>query len=97
MSKSGLLQAGFRSVHVRLLPWSCSRRAWQRQYLFVAATMPSGAGSSVAGDLRRMFPDLTWLTGQTLHEAQARVSHTWLPVEEDSWQQTLQVLLPFRF
>ncbi len=53
--------------------------------------MPAGAGASVAGDLRRSFPDLVWLTGRALHEAQARVSHAWLPVTQDSWQQTLQV------
>lgn len=81
-------------AHVLMPPVvAVPRRTWQRQYMFVAATMPSGAGSSVAGDLRRMFPDLFWLSGNSLHMAQARVAHTWLPVTADSWQQALQVLL----
>lgn len=71
--------------------WSAGiRRTWKRQYLFVAATMPSGAGQTVAGDLGRLFPDLLWLSGTSLHEAQRRVSHTWLPVTQDTWRSTLQ-------
>ncbi|EIE24767.1 P-loop containing nucleoside triphosphate hydrolase protein, partial [Coccomyxa subellipsoidea C-169] len=67
-----------------------TRRTWKRQYLFVAATMPSGAGQTVAGDLGRLFPDLLWLSGPSLHEAQRRVAHTWLPITQDSWRSSLQ-------
>ena len=67
------------------------RRTWQRQYLFVAATMPAGAGQTVAGDLGRLFKDLVWLSGPTLHEAQRRVAHAWVAVTEDSWRRALQV------
>ncbi len=59
----------------------------------MAATMPSGFGQTVAGELSKRFPNLVWLSGPSLHEAQRRVSHTWLPVTEDTWQQTLQVCL----
>ncbi|CAL8464060.1 g3595 [Coccomyxa elongata] len=67
-----------------------SMRTWKRQYLFVAATMPSGEGKTVAGDLARLFPDLLWLSGSSLHEAQRQVAHTWLPVTDDTWRSTLQ-------
>lgn len=58
--------------------------------MFVAATMPSGEGKTVAGDLARLFPDLLWLSGSSLHEAQRQVAHTWLPVTEDTWRSALQ-------
>jgi hypothetical protein len=67
------------------------RRSWQRQYIFVAATMPTGAGHTVAGDLGRMFPDLVWLSGGDLHRALRQVAHAWLPVTQATWKQALQV------
>ena len=67
------------------------RRTWTRQYIFVAATMPSGEGKSVASDLKSMMPDLQWLTGQSLHEVQPRVSQTWLPVTQETRQDALKV------
>ena len=62
-----------------------------RQYIFVAATMPAGEGKSVAADLKRMMPDLQWLTGQSLHEVQPRVSQTWLPITQETRQDALKV------
>lgn len=53
--------------------------------------MPAGEGKSVAGDLGRMMPDLKWLTGASLHEAQQHVSKAWVPVTSDSWQDALKV------
>ena len=53
--------------------------------------MPAGAGQTVAGDLGRLFKDLIWLSGPTLHEAQRRVAHAWVAVTEDSWRRALQV------
>lgn len=67
------------------------RRTWTRQYIFVAATMPAGEGKSVAGDLSRMMPDLQWLTGQSLHEVQPRISQTWLPVTQEMRRDALKV------
>ena len=67
------------------------RRTWKRQYIFVAATMPSGEGKSVAGDLGRIMPGLQWLTGASLHEVQQHVSKAWVPVTQDTQGTALKV------
>ena len=48
-----------------------------RSYAFVAATMPRAGGKSVAGDLRKQFPDMVWLEGRQLHQSKLRVRHHW--------------------
>ena len=66
--------------------------SWRRQYIFAAATMPSGeVGKSVGADLKRLMPEAVWLQGHALHRAQQLVHHQWLPVDEAHWAAALQV------
>ncbi|KAK9814617.1 hypothetical protein WJX72_008764 [[Myrmecia] bisecta] len=65
-------------------------RDWKRQYIFVAATMPSGAGKSVKADLQRLMPDAVWLNSMRLHYAQRGLTHHWVAATEDMWRETLQ-------
>lgn len=51
-------------------------------------------GKSVGADLKRMVPDAIWLNGAALHRAQHAVTHTWVPVTDNSWAAALQVLTP---
>lgn len=68
-------------------------RTWERQYVFVAATMPEEpeGARGVSVDLRRRFPNLQWLAGRQLHQAQQQLRHTWLPVSDATWEPSLMV------
>lgn len=59
--------------------------------MFVAATMPSEGKKSTAADLRQICPDALWLNGGGLHQAQLRIQHSWHPITQLTWRQTLQV------
>jgi hypothetical protein len=68
------------------------RPTWQRQHVFVAATIPAGeAGKSVAGNLLRLTPEAKRLNGSRLHKSQRRIRHNWIRVDDTSWQSVLQV------
>jgi superfamily II DNA/RNA helicase len=64
--------------------------SWQRQYAFVAATMPSEGDTSVGAELTARFPGATWLAGRQLHQSKRSVEHTWRRVEDG--QHRAQVL-----
>ena len=53
---------------------------WKRQYMFVAATMPSIMLSDVGSEIQRMFPHLEWVASELLHQSKPRLHHTWLQV-----------------
>eukprot|EP00887_Chlorella_sp_A99_P000230 scaffold13.g230.t1 len=58
-------------------PW---RHHWRRQYLFVAATMPTEGDKSVGAQLRAAFPDALWLAGRQLHQSSRALRHAWVRV-----------------
>ncbi len=74
------------------LPTFCCRQ-FERQYVFVAATLPSEGKKSIANDLRRMFPELVWLAGNRLHQGLSTVTWAWRETTQQTWKTALQVLL----
>ncbi|KAK9865803.1 hypothetical protein WJX84_008706 [Apatococcus fuscideae] len=66
-------------------------RTWERQYVFVAATMPEepDGARGVSVDLRKRFPGLQWLAGRQLHQAQQKLQHTWVSVSDANWESSL--------
>jgi len=54
---------------------------WLRQYVFVAATMPSEGDKSVGSEIASAFPSAIWLSGPQLHQAGRNVSHNWHRVD----------------
>lgn len=49
----------------------------QRQYLFVAATMPSLTKADVGIELQKRFKDAVWVSGDMLHQIKPHVEHVW--------------------
>lgn len=72
---------------------SLTCRTWERQYVFVAATMPEepDGARGVSVDLRKRFPGLQWLAGRQLHQAQQKLQHTWVSVSDANWESSLVV------
>ena len=66
-------------------------RQFERQYVFVAATLPSEGKKSIASSLEKMFPGLTWLAGRRLHQGLSTVTWAWRQTTQDSWKSILQV------
>lgn len=62
---------------------------WRRQYVFVAATMPSALRGDTGAALKDRYPDALWLTGDLLHRSQPQVSHSWLHVAPGQWEESL--------
>lgn len=56
--------------------------SWRRQYIFVAATMPSEGDHSVGAELAARFPDAAWLAGRQLHQSKRAVEHAWRRVDD---------------
>ena len=71
---------------------TCWCRQFERQYVFVAATLPSEGKKSIANDLRRMFPELVWLAGNRLHQGLSTVTWAWRETTQETWKTALQVL-----
>ncbi len=71
---------------------TCCCRQFERQYVFVAATLPSEGKKSIANDLRRMFPELVWLAGNRLHQGLSTVTWAWQETTQETWKTALQVL-----
>jgi hypothetical protein len=49
----------------------------KRQYLFVAATMPSLTKADVGIELQKRFKDAVWVSGDMLHHIKPHVEHVW--------------------
>jgi hypothetical protein len=49
----------------------------KRQYLFVAATMPSLTKADVGIELQKRFKDAVWVSGDMLHQIKPHVEHVW--------------------
>ena len=76
---AGLLESGFRTREplpegVKFGPY------WRRQYVFVAATMPSILTADVGSVIQKLYPDAEWITGELLHRSKPQITHEWLQV-----------------
>lgn len=65
------------------------RPPWHRQYMFVAATVPSDAKKNVANDIKRLVPDVEWATSPDLHRISNNVEHNWVDISQSSPQKAL--------
>ncbi|CAD7705289.1 unnamed protein product [Ostreobium quekettii] len=63
---------------------------WHQQHVFVAATLPSRGGKSVAADIRELFPQAVWITSQNLHRPIDLVTHQWVQVSAEDCRAVLQ-------
>lgn len=68
---------------------SSSRPPWHRQYIFVAATIPSDAKRNVANDIQRLCPAVQWATSTGLHRAIDAVEHEWIDISKSNPQEKL--------
>lgn len=54
---------------------------FKRQYVFVAATMPSLTKADVGVELAKRFKDASWVSGDLLHRVKPHVTHEWARIE----------------
>ena len=71
-----MLEAGFRpqekpDADTRFGPY------WHRQYMFVAATMPSVTWSDAGSEIQKLYPEATWVATELLHQSKASLVHAW--------------------
>lgn len=54
--------------------WRRARKIYERskQYIFVAATLPTNGKRTAGGVLKRMFPEANWVSGNYLHHHNPR-------------------------
>ncbi|KAJ6850290.1 DEAD-box ATP-dependent RNA helicase 22 [Iris pallida] len=66
--------------------WRRIREIYKRskQYIFVAATLPGSGKRTAGGELRRMFPDAIWVSGNYLHRHNPRLEQRWIEVTYDT-------------
>lgn len=66
--------------------WRRTREIYERskQYIFVAATLPENGKRTAGGELKRLFPDATWVSGLYLHRHNPRLEQKWIEVTVDS-------------
>lgn len=59
---------------VKRRDWKRYREIYERskQYIFVAATLPENGKRTAGGELKRLFPDATWVSGHYLHRHNPR-------------------------
>lgn len=75
-----LMQTGNRSV---------GRPPWHRQYIFVAATIPSDAKKNVANDIRQLCPTVQWATSTGFHRVIDAVEHEWIDTSKSNVKEEL--------
>uniref|UniRef100_A0A7N0VH32 RNA helicase n=1 Tax=Kalanchoe fedtschenkoi TaxID=63787 RepID=A0A7N0VH32_KALFE len=75
----------------RVRDWRRARKIYERskQYVFVAATLPENGKRTAGGILKRMFPDLHWVSGIYRHFHNPRVEQRWVKVTIDNQVDTL--------
>lgn len=56
---------------------SSAATIWLRQYVFVAATMPSEGKETVGYKIKMEFPTATWVMGNQLHKTKRLVDFLW--------------------
>ncbi|KAM0062337.1 putative RNA helicase [Helianthus debilis subsp. tardiflorus] len=66
--------------------WRRTREIYERskQYIFVAATLPENGKRTAGGELKRLFPDATWVSGLYLHRHNPRLEQKWTEVTVDT-------------
>ncbi|KAI3696527.1 hypothetical protein L1987_79545 [Smallanthus sonchifolius] len=66
--------------------WKRTREIYERskQYIFVAATLPENGKRTAGGELKRLFPDATWVSGLYLHRHNPRLEQNWIEVTVDT-------------
>ncbi|KAK4779663.1 hypothetical protein SAY87_015769 [Trapa incisa] len=66
--------------------WRRVRKYYERskQYIFIAATLPTNGKKTAGGVLKKMFPDAKWVNGNYLHHHNPRLEHRWVEVSVDS-------------
>ncbi|KAI4311399.1 hypothetical protein MLD38_036301 [Melastoma candidum] len=66
--------------------WRRARRTYKRskQYIFVAATLPSNGKRTAGGVLKRLFPEAMWVSGCYLHYHNPRLEQKWVEVNIDT-------------
>lgn len=66
--------------------WKRYREIYERskQYIFVAATLPENGKRTAGGELKRLFPDATWVSGHYLHRHNPRLVQKWIEVTVDT-------------
>nr|XP_043619444.1 DEAD-box ATP-dependent RNA helicase 22 [Erigeron canadensis] len=74
------------SVTTKKRDWRRTREIYERskQYIFVAATLPENGKRTAGGELKRLFPDATWVSGLYLHRHNPRLEQKWIEVTVDS-------------
>lgn len=71
---------------VKKRDWKRYREIYERskQYIFVAATLPENGKRTAGGELKRLFPEATWVSGHYLHRHNPRLEQKWIEVTVDT-------------
>jgi superfamily II DNA/RNA helicase len=66
--------------------WRRVREIYERskQYIFVAATLPLNGKRTAGGELKRLFPEARWISGNYLHCHNPRLEQKWVEVTIDT-------------
>ncbi|XP_076906908.1 DEAD-box ATP-dependent RNA helicase 22-like isoform X1 [Bidens hawaiensis] len=74
------------AVIMKKRDWRRTREIYERskQYIFIAATLPENGKRTAGGELRRLFPDATWVSGLYLHRHNPRLEQKWVEVTVDT-------------
>ncbi|XP_030449572.1 DEAD-box ATP-dependent RNA helicase 22 [Syzygium oleosum] len=72
--------------HLKRRDWRRVRKHYERskQYIFVAATLPTNGKKTAGAVLKKMFPDASWISGNYLHYHNPRLEHRWIEVDVDT-------------
>lgn len=75
-----------KAVIMKKRDWRRTREIYERskQYIFVAATLPENGKRTAGGELKRLFPDATWVSGLYLHRHNPRLEQKWIEVTIDT-------------
>lgn len=73
-------------VNMKKRDWRRTREIYERskQYIFVAATLPENGKRTAGGELKRLFPEATWISGLYLHRHNPRLEQKWVEVTVDT-------------
>ncbi|KAK9060268.1 hypothetical protein SSX86_020972 [Deinandra increscens subsp. villosa] len=79
--------------------WRRTREIYERskQYIFVAATLPENGKRTAGGELKRLFPEATWVSGLYLHRHNPRLEQKWIEVTVDTQVDVLLAAVDHKF
>ncbi|CAD5165193.1 unnamed protein product [Musa acuminata subsp. malaccensis] len=80
------LESESEELNTSVKDWKRVRKIYTRskQYVFVAATLPSSGKRTAGGVLKQMFPDAICVSGSFLHRHNPRLEQRWIEVTPDS-------------